>query len=120
MGNSSSGLDGIGIASIVIGSLAFVGSLIAVAFIVKRSSPVSGLPGLTENSFLSKTSEVGVTLLVSYLPLALLWLGPMLSVLLLKSYFMIPTFGCIITFFLVGVSEKLIFDVGNTTLGLNK
>ena len=96
--------------SITVGALALAASLATVGFIVSKSGP-NAVAGLTENSFLSKTSELGVALLVAYLPIALLWLGPLLSVLLLKSYFMIPTAGSIITFFLVGALDKIIFKL---------
>lgn len=113
---SLAGVNWIETFSIIIGTLALIGSVLAIVFLARKSGPV-GMAGLTENSFLSKAVEFGTTLLVSYLPLALLWLGPMLSVLLIKTYFMIPTLGAIITFLAIGAAEKLIFDVGKTTLG---
>ena len=106
---SFEGANVIEIVSIVMGVLAFGGALVAIAFLAKRSGPV-GVVALTENAFFSKIIDVVTAFLVCYLPIALLWLGPMLSVLLIKSYFMIPTAGCIVTFFLVGAIEKLLFN----------
>jgi len=116
---SFEGANVIEIVSIVMGVLAFGGALVAIAFLAKRSGPV-GVVALTENAFFSKIVDVITAFLVCYLPIALLWLGPMLSVLLIKSYFMIPTAGCIVTFFLLGALEKIIFTIGNTGIGVNK
>lgn len=106
MGNSTSGTSGIEIASGVVGGLAASIGLYALYMINKRS-PAGSVAGLTENSFLSKTAAVLTSFLVAYFPLALLWLGPILSILLVKPGFMFPSIISFVTSGILFLVDKL-------------
>jgi len=106
MGNSTSGSGGIEIASGVVGGLAAVIGIYALIKINSRS-PVTSVAGLTENSFLSKAAAVLTSFLVAYFPLALLWLGPILSILLVKPGFMFPSIISFVTSGILFLMDKL-------------
>lgn len=117
MGNSSSGgLGGIEIASIVIGGLAVLIGIYAIIKINGRS-PASSAIGLTENSFLSKSAAVLTSFLVAYFPLALLWLGPILSILLVKSGFMFASIVSFVTSGILFLLDKLATQPGFNVIG---
>lgn len=109
---SFDGVNWVEIISIFVAVFSVLGSVVAIILLAKKSGP-SGVLLLTENSGLSQIAAVATSLFVAYLPMALLWLGPMLSIFLVKLYFLIPTAGCIITFFTVGAFEQLLLTAGS-------
>ena len=62
--------------------------------------------GVTELSFISKVSGWLTSILVSYLPMALLWLGPILALLLLDVSFILPSFLAFIPFMIISTIDK--------------
>ena len=116
MGNSTSGTGGIEIASGVVGGLAVAIGIYALIKINGRS-PSSSVAGLTENSFLSKTAAVLTSFLVAYFPLALLWLGPILSILLVKPGFMFPSIISFVTSGILFLVDKLATQPGFNVIG---
>jgi len=100
--------SGIEVATIVMVVIAIGIFIVAMYTIAAKNA--SGKVTLTELSFLSRSSGVLTSIFVAYLPLALIWLGPILFVLLLDISFMFPTILSIPTFFLVGTFEKLVFS----------
>ena len=99
--------EGIGIVAIIMFAIAIIIFIASLYFIVKKNA--SGRITLTELSFLSRSSGALTSILVAYLPLALMWLGPILYMFLLDVSFMYPTIICIITFFLVSTFERVAF-----------
>jgi len=100
--------DGIEIATIVMVVIAIAIFGFSMYFIAIKNS--TGKIALTELSFLSRSSGALTAVLVAYLPLALIWLGPILFMLLLDISFMFPTILSIPTFFLVSTFEKMAFS----------
>ena len=64
--------------------------------------------GATELSGLSKLAGWFTSLLVAYLPIALIWLGPILGVFLQDVSFVFPSFLAVIPFFTISTLDRLL------------